>query len=86
VPDRVEVLRWHEGGPARLHLGDFADNPNYLTTAPSIGGPWSDPVLLHARGFDASLFHDGDEGDPVLIDLPPGEGWIEGPNLYRIGG
>ena len=101
------------------YLGGFSDCPNYLTTAPSVDGPWSDPVLLHARGFDASLFHDGDEswlvnlvhdwqpghggsagleatrfdrvtrrlvGDPVLLALPPGGGWIEGPNLYRIGG
>jgi xylan 1,4-beta-xylosidase len=100
------------------YAGGFTDSPNYLVTAPSIGGPWSDPVLLHARGFDASLFHDGDTswlinlahdwrpgyggsagleatrydratrslvGEPLRIQLPPGAGWIEGPNLYRIG-
>ena len=100
------------------YTGGFTDSPNYLTTATSIEGPWSDPVLLHARGFDASLFHDGDTswlinlvhdwrpghggsagleatrfdratrrlvGDPVRIELPPAEGWVEGPNLYRRG-
>ncbi|MFD5625006.1 family 43 glycosylhydrolase [Streptomyces sp. NPDC127072] len=100
------------------YTGGFTDSPNYLTTAESILGPWSDPVPLHARGFDASLFHDrltswlvnlvhdwrpghggsaGLEatrydraarrltGEPIPIRLPPGDGWIEGPNLYRRG-
>lgn len=100
------------------YSGGFTDCPNYLVTAPSIAGPWSEPVLLHARGFDASLFHDGDTswlinlvhdwrpghggpagleatrydraarrlvGEPLRIQLPPGAGWIEGPNLYRYG-
>ncbi|MGW1675631.1 glycoside hydrolase family 43 protein [Streptomyces sp. NPDC002324] len=40
----------------------WKDLPNYVTTAPSIEGPWSDPVLLHGRGFDVSLFHDDDGG------------------------
>lgn len=100
------------------YAGGFTDCPNYVVTAPTIDGPWSDPVLLHARGFDASLLHDGDEswlinlahdwrpghagslgleatrfdrrtlriiGEPQQITLPPQAGWIEGPNLYRIG-
>ncbi|WP_127503976.1 glycoside hydrolase family 43 protein [Actinoplanes solisilvae] len=40
--------------------GGYWDPQNYLVTAPSIDGPWSDPVVLHGRGFDASLFHDED--------------------------
>ncbi|MCL8014953.1 glycoside hydrolase family 43 protein [Streptomyces sp. AS02] len=40
----------------------WKDLLNYVTTAPSIEGPWSDPVPLHGRGFDVSLFHDT-EGD-----------------------
>lgn len=101
------------------YTGGFSDAPNYLVTAPSVDGPWSDPAPLGARGFDASLFHDGDDswmvnlvhdwrpghggsaglevtrydratrtltGSPAWIDLPPGGGWIEGPNLYRRGG
>jgi len=38
----------------------FKDLHNYLITAPSILGPWSDPIYLNASGFDASLFHDDD--------------------------
>lgn len=38
--------------------GVWKDTPNYLVTAPSIEGPWSEPVFLMSRGFDASLFHD----------------------------
>jgi len=42
------------------------DCPNYLTTAPDIVGPWSEPVYLNARGNDPSLFHD-DDGRKWLI-------------------
>ncbi|WP_312870546.1 family 43 glycosylhydrolase [Streptomyces himalayensis] len=56
--------------------GGFTDSPNYLVTASSIQGPWSEPELLHARGFDASLFHDG--ADSWLLnmvhDWRPGHG------------
>ncbi|MFC9850871.1 family 43 glycosylhydrolase [Streptomyces prasinus] len=49
------------------YAGGFTDCPNLVTTAPRIDGPWSDPVPLHARGFDASLFHDGP--DSWLLNL-----------------
>jgi xylan 1,4-beta-xylosidase len=39
-------------------VGQVKDCHNYLTTAPSVEGPWSDPVYLNSSGFDASLFHD----------------------------
>ncbi|MFC1420903.1 glycoside hydrolase family 43 protein [Streptacidiphilus cavernicola] len=42
------------------HHGGWWDAQNYLTTAADITGPWSDPVPVHARGFDPSLFHDHD--------------------------
>lgn len=42
------------------NFGYEKDTPNFLTTAPSIDGPWSDPVFLNASGFDASMFHDDD--------------------------
>jgi xylan 1,4-beta-xylosidase len=57
-------LSWSEG---LFHLvytdmkrwaGQVKDCHNYLTTAPSVEGPWSDPVHLNSSGFDASLFHD----------------------------
>src|SRR5690349_2447612 len=49
------------------YAGGFTDSPNHLVTAESIDGPRSDPVPLHARGFDASLFHDG--ADSRLVNL-----------------
>ncbi len=33
---------------------------NYVVTAPSITGPWSEPVFLNSSGFDPSLYHDDD--------------------------
>ncbi|KAF9887527.1 hypothetical protein FE257_010105 [Aspergillus nanangensis] len=40
--------------------GSFKDTHNYIITAPSITGPWSDPVFANSSGFDPSLFHDED--------------------------
>jgi xylan 1,4-beta-xylosidase len=34
------------------------DTSNFLTTAKSIGWPWTPPVFVHSSGFDTSLFHD----------------------------
>jgi len=44
----------------RSTVGAFKDTHNYLITAPSIDGPWSEPVYLNSSGFDPSLFHDED--------------------------
>lgn len=72
VPDSAGVwapsLSWADGRfwviYSNIHfIGrgmPFKDTPNFLTTAPSIEGPWSDPVYLNSYGFDASLFHDDD--------------------------
>lgn len=38
----------------------FFDVDNYLITAPSIYGPFSEPVYIHSAGFDPSMFHDED--------------------------
>lgn len=40
--------------------GNFKDAHNYIVTAPSITGPWSDPIYVNSSGFDPSLFHDED--------------------------
>ena len=40
--------------------GAFKDAHNYIVTAPSIEGPWSDGVHVNSSGFDPSLFHDED--------------------------
>lgn len=38
----------------------FFDVDNFLITAPSIHGPWSEPVYIHSAGFDPSILHDDD--------------------------
>jgi xylan 1,4-beta-xylosidase len=40
--------------------GNFKDAHNYIVTAPSVEGEWSDPVYVNSSGFDPSLFHDAD--------------------------
>lgn len=67
-------LSYHEGTyyliytDAKSLTGAFKDTPNYLTTAPAIEGPWSDPVYLNSSGFDPSLFHDED-GRKWLLNM-----------------
>ncbi|MFY0618500.1 glycoside hydrolase family 43 protein [Shimia sp.] len=48
--------------------GNFKDAHNYLVTAPTIEGPWSDPIYLNSSGFDPSLFHD-DNGKKYLVNM-----------------
>lgn len=48
--------------------GSFKDVRNFLVTAPSIEGPWSEPVHLNNSGFDPSLFHD-DDGRKWLLNM-----------------
>lgn len=48
--------------------GAWKDTPNFLTTSPSIEGPWSDPVYLNSSGFDPSLFHDKN-GKKWLVNM-----------------
>lgn len=51
----------------------FKDSHNFLTTAESLDGPWSDPVSLNSSGFDPSLFHDtadsGGDGRKWLLNM-----------------
>ena len=44
---------------------------NYLVTAPSIEGPWSEPIPMGNGGFDPSLFHD-DDGRKYYLYRPWG--------------
>lgn len=48
--------------------GSFKDTHNYIVTAPSIEGPWSDPVYANSSGFDPSLFHD-DDGKKWFVNM-----------------
>ncbi|WP_304622646.1 glycoside hydrolase family 43 protein [Pelagibacterium xiamenense] len=52
----------------KRHHGSFKDGHNYLTTAPAIEGPWSEPLRLNSSGFDPSLFHD-DDGRKWLVQM-----------------
>ncbi|MGK5683850.1 glycoside hydrolase family 43 protein [Actinoplanes sp. URMC 104] len=66
--------------------GGYWDPQNYLTTAERITGPWSDPVVLHGRGFDASLFHDEDGTTWMLsmrADWRPGRNRFGGIEIQR---
>lgn len=65
----------------RSKLGGYKDTPNYVVTAPHPSGPWSEPVYLHSRGFDASMFHDDDGRSWVLSmqwDHRPGQNAFHG--------
>lgn len=44
------------------------DTENYLVTAKSIEGPWSEPAALNNFGFDPSLFHD-DDGRKYMVSM-----------------
>lgn len=67
-------LSWSDGlfwliyTDVKRKSGNYKDCHNYLVTAPSIEGPWSDPVYLNSSGFDPSLFHD-DDGRKWLVNL-----------------
>lgn len=54
------VVRNWRGEPP-VDYGVFKDTPNFVSTAPQITGPWSDPVFLNSTGFDPSLFHEEDK-------------------------
>jgi len=48
--------------------GNFKDAHNYIVTAQSIDGPWSDPTYINSSGFDPSLFHD-DNGRKWFLNM-----------------
>ncbi|MGR4069159.1 glycoside hydrolase family 43 protein [Billgrantia sp. C5P2] len=64
----ADGLFWLIYTDMKRYEGNFKDGHNYLVTAPSIEGPWSDPAYLNSSGFDPSLFHDED-GRKWLVNL-----------------
>jgi xylan 1,4-beta-xylosidase len=61
--------------------GPFKDIEVFLTTAPSIAGPWSEPRYLGADGFDPSIFHDTD-GRHWLLNMA----WDHRPDMPSFAG
>ena len=47
---------------------NFFDLDNYVVTASSIEGPWSEPIYLNSSGFDPSFLHDAD-GKQWVVSL-----------------
>src|SRR4051812_20547138 len=66
------------GGASGASLRDFH---NYLVTAKTIDGDWSDPIYLNSSGFDPSLFHDED-GRKWLVNML----WDHRPAQNRFSG
>lgn len=91
VPDSGGVwapsLTHHQGrfylmySNVRTSGGPFKDVTNWLISAPSIDGPWSDPLFLNSTGFDASLFHD-DNGCSWVVQIQ----WDYRRDRHRFGG
>ena len=57
----------------------YKDCANHLTTAESIDGPWTDPVRLPGRGFDAALYHE--DGATWLLNMISG---FKGVEIQRL--
>jgi xylan 1,4-beta-xylosidase len=66
------------GGASGASLRDFH---NYLVTAETIDGDWSDPTYLNSSGFDPSLFHNAD-GRKYLLNML----WDHRPGRNRFAG
>jgi len=75
----TDVKEW--AGRAIGGQGGFKDTPNYLVTAPSIEGPWSEPIYMNSSGFDPSLFHD-DDGKKWFVNMV----WDHRYNVNCFGG
>ncbi|MEU5870541.1 family 43 glycosylhydrolase [Glycomyces sp. NPDC047369] len=58
----------------------YKDCANYLVTAERIESPWSEPIRLPGRGFDAALFHD-DDGSTWLLNMITG---FQGVEIQRL--
>ena len=77
----TDVKRYGRTTTAGASGASLRDFHNYLVTAETIDGPWSDPVHLNSSGFDPSLFHDAD-GRKWLVNML----WDHRPGRNRFGG
>lgn len=64
----ADGLFWLVYTDVKRYDGNFKDAHNYITTAPAVTGPWSDPVYVNSSGFDPSLFHD-DDGKKWFLNM-----------------
>ena len=64
----ADVRFWLVFTDVKLLDGSFNDAHNYIVTAASIEGPWSDPTYVNSSGFDPSLFH-GDDGRKWFVNM-----------------
>lgn len=91
VPDSGGIwapsLSWHDGRFWLVYSivwsrsGAYKDIGNFVVTGPEPTGPWSAPVPIGGRGFDASLFHD-DDGTHWVVGLR----WDPRPERARFAG
>ena len=72
---------WLIYSDVRSLYGAHKDVHNYLITAPSIDGPWSEPIYMNSSGFDPSLFHD-DDGRHWFVN----QQWIHQPGKHNFNG
>lgn len=77
----TDVKRYGRTTTAGASGASLRDFHNYLVTAPSIEGPWSERVYLNSSGFDPSLFHD-DDGRKYLLNML----WDHRPGRNRFAG
>ncbi len=66
------------GGAAGASMRDFH---NYMVTARTIDGDWSDPITMNSSGFDPSLYHD-DDGRKWFVNML----WDHRPGRNRFAG
>ena len=64
----ADGLFWLIYTDVKRYDGNYKDTHNYLVTARTIEGPWSDPIYLNSSGFDPSLFHD-DDGRKWFVNM-----------------
>lgn len=52
----------------KRQLSPFKDAYNYIVTADTVEGEWSEPTFINASGFDPTLFHD-DDGRKYFLNV-----------------
>ena len=68
-------------GSAGAPGASMRDLNNFMVTADTVDGEWSDPVFLNSSGFDPSIFEDDDGRIYVMNQL-----WDHRPGKNRFGG